>query len=224
MKTFIVIAAFNEEKKIGKVLDSLLAEKCGNIVVVDDGSADNTAKIAESKKVHVLKHSLNRGQGAALKTGIDYALQEGADIIVTYDADGQFLPEDIEKVVAPVKRKEADIVLGSRFLGKAVNMPFSKKIVLKLGVLVVLLLYRIKITDSQSGFRALSRKAAEKIKLTTDRMEHASEFFWEIMRNRLKYKEVPITVIYDDYSISKGQKWTKSIELGLKMLFRRFLM
>ena len=74
MKTFIVIAAFNEEKKIGKVLDSLLAEKCGNIVVVDDGSADNTAKIAESKKVHVLKHSLNRGQGAALKTGIDYAL------------------------------------------------------------------------------------------------------------------------------------------------------
>ena len=223
MKTFIVIAAYNEERKIGSVLKDL-KKKYDTIVVVDDGSKDKTAEIAEKKGVIVLRHPLNRGQGAALKTGIDYALQNNAEIIVTYDADGQFLVEDIKKVVAPVEKKQADIVLGSRFLGKTINMPFSKKIVLKLGVMVVFLLYHIKITDSQSGFRALSRKAAEKIKLTADRMEHASEFFWEIMKNKLKYKEVPITVIYDDYSIGKGQKWSNSIELGIKMLLRRFFM
>ncbi|MEK6916316.1 MAG: glycosyltransferase family 2 protein [Nanoarchaeota archaeon] len=223
MKTFIVIAAYNEERKIGSVLKDL-KKKYDTIVVVDDGSKDKTAEIAEKKGVIVLRHPLNRGQGAALKTGIDYALQNNAEIIVTYDADGQFLVEDIKKVVAPVEKKQADIVLGSRFLGKTINMPFSKKIVLKLGVMVGFLLYHIKITDSQSGFRALSRKAAEKIKLTADRMEHASEFFWEIMKNKLKYKEVPITVIYDDYSIGKGQKWSNSIELGIKMLLRRFFM
>jgi len=221
MKIFIVIAAYNESKKIGSVLNDL-KKKYKNIIVVDDGSEDNTYEIAKKKKVYALKHAVNRGQGAALKTGMDFALNKKADLIVTFDADGQFLVEEIKDVIKPIKKNKADVVLGSRFLGKTINMPLSKKIVLKLGIFVVFVLYGIKITDSQSGFRAISKKAAEKIKITSDRMEHAGDFFWEIMRNKLKYKEVPITVIYDKYSLKKGQKWTRSIILGIKMLWRRF--
>jgi len=221
MKLFIVIAAYNESKKIGSVLNDL-KKKYKNLVVVDDGSEDNTYEIAKKKKVYVLKHAVNRGQGAALKTGIDFALKKKADLIVTFDADGQFLVKEIKDIIEPIKKNKADVVLGSRFLGKAVNIPFLKKIVLKLGIFVVYVLYGIKITDSQSGFRAMSKKAAEKIKITSDRMEHAGDFFWEIMRNKLKYKEIPITVIYDKYSLKKGQKWTRSVVLGIKMLWRRF--
>ena len=131
--------------------------------------------------------------------------------------------EDIKKVVAPILKKEADIVLGSRFLGRAVNLPLLKKIVLKMGIIVVFILYGIKISDSQSGFRAMTRKAALKIKITADKMEHAGEIMHEIIRNKLKYKEIPITVIYDEYSLNKGQSWSKSLDLGFKMLLRRLI-
>jgi len=222
-KICIVIPAYNEGKRIASVLEELKKEGYRKIVVVDDGSSDNTFDIAKKSNVSVLKHTLNRGQGAALKTGIDYSLKGDAEIIVTFDADGQFLVKEIPLVISPIEKKEADIVLGSRFLGEAINIPFLKKIVLKLGIIVVFFLYGIKITDSQSGFRAMTRAAAGKIKLTADRMEHAGEIFSEIMRNKLKYKEVPITVIYDKYTLGKGQEWDKSLSLGIKMLFRRFV-
>ncbi len=223
MKVFIVIPAYNEAKKIGKVIDNV-KKQYNNVIVIDDGSTDNTFEISKSKKIYVIKHITNRGQGAALKTGIDYALEKGADIVVTFDADGQFLVKDIKKVIEPVLNKKVDVVLGSRFLGKAINIKPSKKLVLKLGILVVYVLYGIKVTDSQSGFRALSRRAAKKINITCDRMDHAGEFFWEIMKQKLKYKEVPITVVYDEYALRKGQSWIKSIELGVKMLLKRFMM
>ncbi len=215
--------AFNEAKRMGSILSDLKKAGYKNIIVVDDGSTDDTINIAKKKGVYVLSHVLNRGQGASLQTGIDFALSKGADIIVTYDADGQFVIKEIISVIEPIIKNEADIVLGSRFLGAAKNIPLSKKIVLKIGVVVVFILYGIKITDSQCGFRALSRRAAEKIHLSYDRMEHAAEFFLEIMRNNLKYKEVPITVIYDEYSLRKGQDWSKSFELGIKMLIKKFM-
>lgn len=221
MEVFIVIAAYNEEKKIGSVLREL-KKSYKNIIVVDDGSKDNTYDVSLKEKVTVLRHVINRGQGAALKTGIDYALRKDADIIVTFDADGQFLASEISKIIRPVEKREADVSLGSRFLGKTINMPILKKIVLKLGVFVVFVLYGIKVTDSQCGFRALSKNAARKIRITSNGMEHAGEIFWEIVRNNLSYKEIPITVIYDEYSLKKGQPWTRSLKLGIKMLIRRF--
>ena len=222
-KVYIVMPAFNEAKRMGSVLSDLKKAGYKNIIVVDDGSTDDTINIAKKRGVYVLSHVLNRGQGASLQTGIDFALSKGADIIVTYDADGQFVIKEIISVIEPIIKNEADIVLGSRFLGAAKNIPLSKKIVLKIGVVVVFILYGIKITDSQCGFRALSRRAAEKIYLSYDRMEHAAEFFLEIMRNNLKYKEVPVTVIYDEYSLRKGQDWSKSFELGMKMLIKKFV-
>jgi polyprenyl-phospho-N-acetylgalactosaminyl synthase len=224
MKIFVVIAAYNEEKRIGRVINDLLKNKYTNIVVVDDGSTDNTFKIIKNTKVYALKHILNRGQGAALKTGIDFAISKNADVIVTYDADGQFLVKEIKKVIKPIIDEHYDVVLGSRFMGKTINIRPLKKIVLKLGVFVVYILYGIKVTDSQCGFRSFSKYSAKKIGLKSDRMEHAGEIFWEIKKNKLKYVEVPITVIYDKYTINKGQSWTKSIELGIRMLFRRFFL
>jgi glycosyltransferase involved in cell wall biosynthesis len=222
-KVYIIMPAFNEAKRIGFVLSELKKAGYKNIVVVDDGSSDKTLNIAKKAGVYALSHIMNRGQGASLQTGIDFALSKGADIIVTYDADGQFVIKEIESIIEPIKKGEADVALGSRFLGKAKNIPLSKKIVLKLGVFVVFILYGIKITDSQCGFRALSGNAAEKIHISYDRMEHAAEFFLEIMRNNLKYKEVPITVIYDDYSLEKGQDWSRSFDLGIKMLIKKFM-
>jgi len=222
MKTYIVIPAYNEEKKINIVLKNLNKAGYRNIIVVDDGSSDRTFEILKNTDVVSLRHIINRGQGAALKTGIDYAILHGADIIVTFDADGQFLVREIKEITKPIQVNDCDIVLGSRFLGKAVNIPFLKKVVLKLGVLVVFILYGIRITDSQCGFRAMSKVAAKKINLSADRMEHAADFFSEIKRTNLKYIEVPITVIYDNYTLKKGQSWTKSIELGFKMLLNKF--
>ncbi|MEM3373705.1 MAG: glycosyltransferase family 2 protein [Candidatus Woesearchaeota archaeon] len=223
LKIFVVIAAYNEEKAISKVIEDLKKEGYHNIIVVDDGSSDKTYEIALKKKVIALRHIINRGQGAALKTGIEYAIKKNADIIITFDADGQFLARDIKNMIKPIVNKEADITLGSRFLGKAINIPFFKKIILKIGVIVVYLLYGIKVTDSQCGFRAISLEAAKKIEITSDRMEHAGEFFSEIMRHRLTYKEVPITVIYSKYSVLKGQSWDRSFVLGFKMLLKKLL-
>ncbi len=222
MDIFVVIPAYNEEKKIGIVLKSLKNAGYENIVVVDDGSKDRTFEIAKENS-YALMHVLNRGQGAAIKTGIDFALSKNAKVIVTFDADGQFLVEDIKKMAEPIIKKMADITLGSRFLGKAINIPYSKKIVLKLGVIFVFLLYGIKITDSQCGLRAFSSDAAKKIKVTSDRMEHAADFFSEIMRNKLIYLEVPITVLYDKYSLKKGQSWARSIDLGINMILKKLM-
>lgn len=223
MRVFIVMGAYNEGQKIISVINDLEKSGYKEIVVVDDGSSDNTHELLKKKKVAVLRHLINRGQGAALKTGIEYALGKNAEIIVTFDADGQFLVKDINSVIRPVVEGEADIALGSRFLGKAINIPFLKKIVLKLGVYVVFLLYGIKVTDSQCGFRAMTRSAAAAIEISSDRMEHAADFFSEIMKNKLKYTEVPVTVIYSKYSLTKGQDWTNSISLGLKMLFKKLM-
>ncbi|MBU0757907.1 MAG: glycosyltransferase family 2 protein [Nanoarchaeota archaeon] len=220
-RIFVVIAAYNEQKTIGKVIMDLRKNGYNNIIVVDDGSKDKTSQIALKKNVFVLRHKINLGQGAALKTGIDFALEKGADIIVTFDADGQFLSKEIQKVILPIKKDKYDVVLGSRFLGTAKNIPILKKIVLKLGVVVVYMLYGIKVTDSQNGFRALSRYAAENIEIQNNRMEHAGEILHQIKKKKLKFCEVPITVLYSEYALKKGQSWSNSFNLGMKMLWKK---
>jgi glycosyltransferase involved in cell wall biosynthesis len=220
---YIVIAAYNEEKAIGNVLDDLKKSGYRNIVVVDDGSADRTADVSHAHGAHVLKHVINRGQGAGLKTGIDYALLQGAKIIVTFDADGQFLTSDIKKMVEPVAKGMVEMTLGSRFLGQAKNIPFLKKIALKLGTLFLRIMYGISVTDSQNGFRAMSRHAAQKIEITADRMEHASEILGEIAKKKIKFSEVPVTVIYSNYAMQKGQSWTRMFNIGAKVLLRKLM-
>lgn len=221
MKLFVVIAAFNEEKQIASVIKGLQKKGYKNIVVVDDGSSDNTFDILSKQKVIALKHIVNRGQGASLKTGIDVALLHGADRICTFDADGQHHPEDIPRLMKALDKSHADVALGSRFLKQDSNTPAIRKMILKMGTWIVWLMYGIKLTDSHNGFRIFSRKAAQMINITSDRMEHASQIVEEIHAKKIPYVEVPVTITYSDYSKAKGQSSLASIKIGLKMLFRK---
>jgi glycosyltransferase involved in cell wall biosynthesis len=227
MKLFVIIPAYNEEKKIGAVLANLTKHGYRNLVVVDDHSKDRTRDIALRHGAVVLTHIINRGQGAALATGNEYALRHDADIIVHFDADGQMQVEDIPAMIGPIIKKEADITLGSRFLGRAQNIPLSKKIILVLGRLFLRTVYGVKLTDSQCGFRALSRKAAQTIKIRQDKMEHASEILIEIFKKHVRYKEIPVTIKYTEYSIQHSYhgrfQLLSGIKIALKTMVKRLI-
>jgi len=221
MNIWIVIAAFNEAHSIGHVLKDLVKAGYKNVIVVDDGSEDDTSRIAKQYTSHVLNHVINRGQGASLRTGIDYALRHGADIIVTFDADGQHRVEDIPAMVTPVKNDEVDIALGSRFLKPGSNVPFVRKLFLKGGILIVWLLYGIKLTDVHNGFRAFSHHAAETIEITADRMEHASEILSEIKKKKLRYVEIPVIIKYTEYSKEHGQSSLNAVRIFYRMIMHK---
>lgn len=224
MNMYMVIAAYNEGKNISRVVKDLQKAGYSNIVVVDDGSRDNTFAVAERTGATVLQHSINRGQGASLKTGIDYAVLQGADIIVTFDADGQHRVEDLPAMIAPVAEGKVDITVGSRFLKKT-KVPFLRKLLLKGSVLVVWLFYRMKMTDAHNGFRAMSRKAAEKIDITCDRMAHSSEIVEEIRKKNLKYREIPVTIRYTEETLKRGHgSYLGAVRILGRMMFKRFFM
>jgi polyprenyl-phospho-N-acetylgalactosaminyl synthase len=202
---YFVIPAYNEERSVGDVVRRVKTRFAG-VIVVDDGSTDETAKRAEEAGATVLRHIINRGQGAALKTGIDFALRCGAQIIVTFDSDGQHQLEDVDALIAPVQEDRCDIALGSRFLHPETKVPPMRKMTLKLGVIFTRLVSRIQVTDTHNGLRAFSRKAAEQIRIRQDRMAHASEILDEIGRLKLRYREVPTRIVYSNYSQAKGQR------------------
>ncbi|MDD5626185.1 MAG: glycosyltransferase family 2 protein [Patescibacteria group bacterium] len=198
-KIVVVIPAYNEEKNIEKVINEV-KPLVNELVIVDDGSSDKTFELAKKQGVTVLRHLINRGQGAALQTGDEYALNNQADIVVHFDADGQFLSSEIKEIILPIQNGEADAVFGSRFLGKKSEIPwFKEKIIIPLAGLVNKILINISLTDPQNGFRALSRKALEKITIENDGMAHCSEILYKVSKNKLTIKEVPITVIYHDF-------------------------
>ncbi|PIS09372.1 glycosyltransferase family 2 protein [Candidatus Beckwithbacteria bacterium CG10_big_fil_rev_8_21_14_0_10_34_10] len=224
-KLLVVLPAFNEEKVIEGVLKSLKKELknlklTSEIVVIDDASVDKTAKKAQKEGVAVLKHVINRGLGGALQTGLEYGRKKKVDVVVTMDSDGQHDSKDIEKIIGPIMKKKADVVIGSRFLEVKNKIPVLRRIILKLSDLVTFLFFGIYPTDSQSGFRAFSRKAINKIKLRTQQMEVSSEFFDQIRKNKLKFCEVPIRVIYTPYSLAKGQSNLNGIKVLVKLVLR----
>jgi glycosyltransferase involved in cell wall biosynthesis len=221
---FIVIAAYNEESALPEVIRGLQRHGYRNIVVVDDGSRDRTADTAFKQGAWVIQHGINRGQGAALKTGIDFALGQGADPIVTFDADGQHLPEDLPSLLKPVLAGKADVALGSRFLSKKSNVPPVRALLLKGGALLMRLLYGVAVSDSHNGLRAFSRKAAGAMDLRMPRMEHASEIIEQIGRRKLRFVEVPVTVRYTDYSVRhSSQGPLPAVKILFRMLIAKFL-
>jgi polyprenyl-phospho-N-acetylgalactosaminyl synthase len=228
-RTYIVIAAYNEEKSLPKVIETLVNHGYTNIVAVDDGSTDHTIRVSRAKadvldaNIHLLTHIVNRGQGAALKTGIDFAIDQDAQVVVTFDADGQHDAKEIASLVKPVLAGKADVVLGSRFIGKKTKVPKFKRMVLKGGILFTWLFSGKRLTDTHNGFRALSRKAAQQIEIKQDRMEHASEIIDEICRKNISFKEVPVTIAYTDYSRKKGQSSFNSIKIATKLVLRKLI-
>jgi glycosyltransferase involved in cell wall biosynthesis len=219
---WVVIPAYNEARRLPATL-APLRERGVQIIVVDDGSRDDTGEVACRMGVWLLRHVINCGQGAALQTGIDFALAKGADIVVTFDADGQHDPEDLDHLIDPVRDGRADVVLGSRFLGQSVGMPWSRLATLKLGVLFTRLFSWIRITDVHNGLRAFSRTAAQQLRITQDRMAHASEILDQIPRLGLRYQEVPVTVRYSTETLAKGQSSWQAFHILGQLLVGRIL-
>jgi glycosyltransferase involved in cell wall biosynthesis len=220
--TYIVIAAYNEAGCIAEVVQGVLAV-CPNVVVVDDGSADATAREAQRGGATVLTHMVNRGQGAALQTGISYALRAGAKYVVTFDADGQHDVADLPALLAPIVAGEVDICLGSRFLEQQSNVPAMRRMVLGAAVVFTRVTSRIKLTDAHNGYRAFSRRAAEKLDLQLDRMAHASEIIDQVRAMDLPYREVSVRIRYTDYSMKKGQKSSAALRVAWDYLIGKLL-
>ncbi len=221
-KILVVIAAYNEARTLASVLSSL-ARYNYQVVVVDDGSTDETARIASNYDVVLIRHSVNLGQGAALETGMEYARRNNADIVVTYDADGQFEAEDIERMIEPVMLGQADVALGSRFLGKAQGVTFVRKFILKLGIVFTYIFSDIILTDTHNGLRAFNNKSIQNIKISHNRMSHASEILDKIKKNRLRYVEIPVIVRYDMYTKIKGQSSINFINIVYSLIFEKLI-
>lgn len=212
----IVIPAKDEATRIGNVLGTILQLGYRNVVVIDDGSEDGTAALAETYGVKVLRHVLNLGAGAATQTGITYALEKGAEVIVTIDGDHQHLPEDIENLVAALHEKGTQVALGCRFYGNNPDIPRTRLLYNRAGNLLTFLLTGLRVNDSQSGMKAFRADFARDIKIRRNGFEFCVEIIQHIRWRKASWCEVPISVIYTADTMSKGQNFWS----GVKMLLR----
>lgn len=219
MKTIVIIPAKDEGAVIGEVV-SAVAIQGFPVLVVDDGSSDQTGDKARAGGAVVLTHPINRGQGAALKTGIDYAVRHSYETAVFFDADGQMEPAEINLLINKLSQ-DYDVVLGSRHLGRVVNMPAFRQAVKKVALFFTRLTTGLKITDTHIGFQAWRVEALKKIRLDQDRMAHASQILAEIARQKLKYAEVPVTIKYTAYSQRKGQGLLNAFNIIWDLLIKR---
>jgi polyprenyl-phospho-N-acetylgalactosaminyl synthase len=217
---WIVIPAFNEAETIGEVVARCRAHY-PRVVVVDDCSIDETRSKAADHGAIVIRHPINLGQGAALQTGISYALAHGAGQIVTFDADGQHRVADIEVLVRRQHSSGADVVLGSRFLGSAENMPRLRRAVLRAAVLFTRITSGLNLTDAHNGLRLLTRAAAQRVRILQNRMAHASELLDQFAESGLKVVEAPVTIVYSEYSLRKGQKLGNAFNVLAELLTAR---
>lgn len=218
---FVVIPAYNEAVSIVDVVRSVRAVY-PNVVVVDDGSADETGRLALEAGAVRLRHVVNRGQGAALQSGIEYAVAQQAEVVVTFDADGQHAVSDIAKMISPIVEGEVEITLGSRFLGQSPNMPRTRRLLLKGGLLFTRWTSGAQLTDTHNGLRAFSRKAASAIRIRLDGMAHASELIEYVHLSGLAYREVPVRIQYTTYSLAKGQRSVGAIRIVFDYFMDKF--
>ncbi|MEK7580991.1 MAG: glycosyltransferase family 2 protein [Patescibacteria group bacterium] len=223
MNAAIVIPAFNEAAVIYKVVKFLPKKLKGikdiRVVVVDDGSTDDTRLQAKKAGAIVLRHPVNRGVGAATKTGIEWARKQSIDLLITFDADGQHNPIDIPRLIKPIIKNEADLVIGSRFKRQQ-SIPLDRLILNWSANLITFMLFGIFSTDSQSGLRAMSKRAIRNLNFKNDRMEFSTEVLIEAKRNKLKTREVPTSAVYTVYSRKKGQKNTNAFPIFIRFLVK----
>lgn len=224
MKVFAVVPAYNEAPRLRPVLDALQSH-VDEVVVVDDGSTDGTGEIAAQAGVHALRHVLNRGQGAALRTGTRAALELGADIVIHLDADGQHDLANVAAVIAPLRAGEADIVLGSRYMGvRSEGMPWLRRF-LHVGIHQFnrwVLGIPASVTDPQSGCRAFTAKVGRELAFHQDRMAHASEILRIVTRSSWRWREVPIRVTYSEATLQKGQRTGDALKVAWQLVLGLF--
>jgi glycosyltransferase involved in cell wall biosynthesis len=215
---WVVIPAYQEAKVLQRVVADV-RRLTPRIVVVDDGSADETSQEALAAGATVLRHAVNLGQGAALQTGMDYALAQGAEFLFTFDADGQHPAESLA-VMADVQEKTgADVVLGSRTLGNAEGIPNARRLLLKAAVTFTWMHAQLRVSDTHNGLRLFTREAASRIRISQARMAHASEILSQIRQLGLRFAEAPVTVRYTEYSLAKGQKMKDAFRVLTDILY-----
>lgn len=218
--TLVIVPMLNEASVITAVVAGL-RQSFDHVVCVDDGSADESARLAAAAGAHVVSHPTNLGQGAALQTGLAYGLRTSAQYFVTFDADGQHGVEDALTMLAVARETEVDIVLGSRFLGASEAMPRSRRLVLKTGVAFTRFTSGLRLTDTHNGLRVLTRDAGRLLDLRQSGMAHASEIVGSVARHGLRYREVPMTVVYSEYSLAKGQSSVNALNIVFDLLLAR---
>jgi polyprenyl-phospho-N-acetylgalactosaminyl synthase len=229
---WVVIAAYNEAGVLARVIADVTRHGF-HIAVVDDGSIDATHSVARAHGAVAIRHPVNLGQGAALQTGIAFALSKEADAVVTFDADGQHRASDIDVLLAALERESAEFALGSRFLGRlaripaagipatkasatrasATRMPATRRLLLLAATLFTRLTTGMRLTDTHNGLRAMTRLGAGRIHMRQNRMAHASEILRQIADSGLNYVEVPVTIEYTAYSLAKGQRIGDSLTI-----------
>lgn len=217
---FIIIPAFNEQESLGSVVDELM-KKNYSLVVIDDGSDVDLSPLLKNKPVVFLRHRVNLGQGAAIQTGIDFAITRQASYIVTFDADGQHSANDIDKMLETLCETKSSIALGSRFIEKSNSIPSKRKVLLQLARYINYFFTGLFLTDAHNGLRVMTSEAAKKICISENRMAHATEILSRIRKEKMKYVEVPVTVNYTEYSIAKGQTATGGFRILFDLLLNK---
>lgn len=216
----VIVPLYNEEAVIEDVVRGLLTE-FSTVVCVDDGSADNSAAIAQAAGATVIRHPYNLGQGAALQTGIVYARSLATtEYVVTFDADGQHRVEDAVGMLALAREKNLAIVFGSRFLDRRTKPGFAKKTVLKVAVAITRAVTGLKLTDAHNGLRLIRRDALDQVNLIQDRMSHATEIVQQLAKTKMRLREYPVEVLYTEYSKKKGQSLLNSINILFDLIVR----
>lgn len=210
---FVVVPGYNEARVIRGTVEKLLA-KHYSVIVVDDASNDGTRQQLLGLPILYVRHLSNLGQGAAIQTGIELAVRKNAAYIVTFDADGQHDPEDIEHMINHLDSSKADIVFGSRFIaGASTNAPLFRRLVLKTARFINYLASGILLSDANNGLRAMTRKAALKMQITENRSSHNAQVQNLVHRHRLTYTECPVNISYFEYSMKKGVRNISSIRI-----------
>ena len=217
---WVVIPAFNEAPVIAAVVADVRA-RYPNVVVVDDRSSDDTGALALSAGAIVLRHAINLGQGAALQTGIRFALERHAPLIVTFDGDGQHRVDDIAALLERQRETGADVVIGSRFLGAPQPIPRIRRWLLRLAVVATRLSTGVRLSDAHNGLRLFTQRAAKAIDIRQNGMAHASEIVEQIRDSRLSVAECPVTVLYTEYSLRKGQRLSNAVNILAELFVAR---
>jgi len=219
---WIVVPAFNEAAVIGEVIADLRSV-FDHVVCVDDGSTDDTGAIALHAGAHVVRHPVNLGQGAAIQTGVEYARSKpGAEVFVTFDADGQHRVKDVLRMIDKLVAEDVDIVIGTRFANPGVqsDVPVLKRIVLRTAVWLSPRSRRLMLSDAHNGLRVLNRKVASGLDITMSGMGHASEIIALIDENHWRVTEEPVEILYTEYSKSKGQPLLNGVNIVFDAVLR----
>jgi glycosyltransferase involved in cell wall biosynthesis len=217
---WVIVPVFNEETVIAQVVKELLPV-FPHVVCVDDGSRDDSARVIAGTPAHLVRHPVNLGQGAALQTGVCYALaRAAARYFVTFDADGQHRVADAAEMVRIARSDDVDVVLGSRFLDRADTVPRARRLVLRAAATLSRSGRKLRLTDAHNGLRVFTRPVAERLRIRMNGMAHASEIVTQLAQGDWRVVEAPVTILYTDYSRSKGQSLINGVNILVDLTLR----